>query len=148
MNKMPGIFILVSLLFTLVCFGILWIENLWADFYHWGPPFQVGSIVIQTWARWWVLVGLLVFYQASHVYIEETIGIDIEIKRHKKQPFDANELFILGCYNFYKWLGTVLHILVAVTRLDIWLAIAAVDTIARLTMWYTSSGRARRSFIA
>lgn len=145
---MPGIFILVSLLFTLVCFGILWIENLWTDFYHWGPPFQVGSIVIQTWARWWVLVGLLVFYQASHVYIEETIGIDIEIKRHKKQSFDANELFILGCYNFYKWLGTVLHILVAVTRLDIWLAIAAVDTIARLTMWYTSSGRTRRSFIA
>jgi hypothetical protein len=145
---MSAVFVCMSLIVTLICFGILWFENLWADFYHWGPPFQVGSIVIQTWGRWWVLVSLLVFYQASHVYIEETIGIDVEIKRHKRQPFNANELFILGCYNFYKWLGAVLHILVAVTRIDIWLAIAAVDTGVRLIMWHTSSGRSARSFTA
>ena len=141
---MPVLIVFASLIITLVCFAILWFENLWDDFYHWGPPFQVGSIVIQTWYRWWILVGLLVFYQASHVYIEETIGIDVEIKRHKRQPFNSNELFILGCYNFYKWLGTVLHILVAVTRLDIWLAIAAVDTVVRIIMWHTSSGRSAR----
>ena len=146
MKKMSGIFIFLSLCITLICFGILWVEDLWADFYHWGPPFQVGSIVIQTWGRWWILVGLLVFYQASHVYIEETIGIDVEIKRHKRQPFDSQELFILACYNFYKWLGTVLHILVAVTRLDIWLAIAAVDTVVRLIMWRSTSGRTARLF--
>lgn len=141
---MSGIFIFASLFVTLVCFAMLWFENVWTDFYHWGPPFQVGSIVIETWGRWWILVGLLVFYQASHVYIDETLGIDVEIKRHKRQAFNQHELFMLGCYNFYKWLGTVLHVFVAVTRLDIWVAIAAVDTIVRLVMWHSSSGRTAR----
>lgn len=146
---MSGIVVFLSLIVTLVCFVFLWVEDCWEDFYHWGPPFQIGSIVIQTWTRWWTFVGLLVLYQGSHVYIEETFGRDMERKHIKKQDFDDYELFTLACYNFYKWLGTVLHILVAVTRIDIWMAIAAVDTIVRLTLWHSSAnGRRPRVFTA
>ena len=77
---MSGACIIVSLIITLACFGVLWFEDAWSDFYHWGPPFQVGSIVIETWGRWWVFVGLLVLYQASNVYIEETSGREFERK--------------------------------------------------------------------
>lgn len=141
---MSGACIIVSLIITLACFGVLWVEDAWSDFYHWGPPFQVGSIVIETWGRWWVFVGLLVLYQASNVYIEETSGREFERKHLNKQKFTNEELFILCCYNFYKWLGTILHILVAVTRVDIWLAIALIDTIARGSMWYSYEGRTSR----
>ena len=134
----------VSLLVTLVCFAVLWVEDLWADFYHWGPPFTVGSIVIQTWGRWWVFVGLLVLYQAAHVYIDETSGRRFERKHLTGEKFTDTELFVLCCYNLYKWLGTILHILVAVTRVDIWLAIAVVDTLARTAMRYSSNGRRAR----
>ena len=46
--------------------------------------------------------------------------------------------------NFYKWLGTILHILVAVTRVDVWLLIAFVDTIARAIMWHENDQNGRR----
>ncbi|MDA7838899.1 hypothetical protein N9A45_01030 [bacterium] len=141
---MPGECIFVSLTVTLVCFGILWVDDLWANFYHWGPPFQVGSIMISSWRDWWIFVGLLVLYQASDVYIEETLGRKIERKHIKKEPFQDSELFTLACYNFYKWLGTILHILVAVTRVDVWLAIAVVDTFVRMCMWRSSSGNGRK----
>jgi len=143
---MSGSCIFISLLITLVCFCILWAEDLWTDFYTWGPPFQIGSIVIETWGRWWVFVGLLVLYQASHVYIEETTGRQLERKHIKQEPFTEHELFVLACYNFYKWLGSILHILVAVTRVDVWLAIAAIDTVVRLCMWHSSPGRKPRVF--
>lgn len=146
LNKMSGGCIFVSLIVTLTCFGILWFEDLWTNFYHWGPPFQVGSIRIVNWQQWWIFVGLLVLYQASDVYIEETIGRDFERKHIKKETFSDYELFVLACYNFYKWLGTILHILVAVTRVDVWLAIAFVDTVARLCMWHQPNGRRPRVF--
>tara|TARA_B100000683_G_scaffold157754_1_gene152253 strand:+ start:1638 stop:2123 length:486 start_codon:yes stop_codon:yes gene_type:complete len=144
--QMSGACVFISLVITLLSFGILWWEDLWLDFYHWGPPFQIGSIVITTWGRWWVLVGLLVLYQASHVYIEETSGREFERKHLAKDPFTDSELFLLCCYNFYKWLGTILHILVAVTRVDIWMAIALVDTVAKACMWYSYKGRRKRPF--
>lgn len=143
---MPGHFIFVSLFVTIVCFGILWAEDLWTNFYHWGPPFQVGSIMISTWRDWWIFVGLLILYQASDVYIEETLGRKIERQHIQKESFDNDQLFTLACYNFYKWLGTILHILVAVTRVDVWLAIALVDTIVRLYMWKSTTGRKPRIF--
>lgn len=145
-NKMSGGCIFVSLIVTLTCFGILWFEDLWTNFYHWGPPFQVGSIRIGDWRQWWVFVGLLVLYQVADVYIEETTGREMERKHIKKEKFGDYELFVLACYNFYKWLGTILHILVAVTRVDIWLAIAVVDTFARLCMWHANTGRRPRVF--
>lgn len=143
---MSGGCIFVSLIVTLTCFGILWFEDLWTNFYHWGPPFQVGSIRIGDWRQWWVFVGLLVLYQVADVYIEETTGREMERKHIKKEKFGDYELFVLACYNFYKWLGTILHILVAVTRVDIWLAIAVVDTFARLCMWHANTGRRPRVF--
>ena len=136
--------VVISLTVTMVCFGILWAEDAWSDFYHWGPPFQVGSIVIKDWASWAVFVGLLVLYQASQVYLEETTGRDFERKHIQQQEWTKEDVFIMACYNFYKWLGTILHILVAVTRVDVWLLIAMVDTIARVVMWYSSDNHGRR----
>ena len=141
------IIVLVTVVTTAILF-LLWVEKILDDFYHWGPPFKVGSIVIETWWKWWLYVGLLVSYQVVHVYIEETIGRDVERKHMKEHRWTRFELLFLSCHNFYRWLGTILHILVAVTRLDIWLAIALVDTAARIVMWkkYDSDGRRPRFF--
>lgn len=143
---MNGLFVFGSLIITLILFGVLWAEDLLHDFWHWGPPFQVGSIQIKDWAQWWIFVALLALYQISTVYIEETAGRDLERKHIKKEPFTDNELLILACYNFYRWLGTILHILVAVTRVDVWLVFAAVDTLVRLCIWHESGGRRPRVF--
>jgi len=136
--------IVFSLLVTVVCFVLLWVEDIWNGFFHLGPPFRVGSIVIDEWWKWWVFVGLLVLYQCTNVYMEETLGRDIERKHIEKKIWTQQEVFYLSCYNLYKWLGTILHILVAVTRLDIWFAIALVDTVARACMWKPSTARIRR----
>jgi len=136
--------IVFSLLITIVCFVLLWVEDIWNGFFHLGPPFRVGSIVIDEWWKWWVFVGLLVLYQCTNVYMEETLGRDIERKHIEKKIWTQQEVFYLSCYNLYKWLGTILHILVAVTRLDIWFAIALVDTVARACMWKPSTARIRR----
>ena len=136
--------IIFSLLITIVCFVLLWVENLWDGFFQLGPPFQVGSIVIDEWWKWWVFVGLLVLYQCTNVYMEETLGREMDRGLHDKKKWTGQEVFYLSCYNLHKWLGTILHILVAVTRLDIWFAIAVVDTVARACMWKPSTGRTPR----
>ena len=149
----------VFLLITCIAFGVIWAEDAWADFYHWGPPFKVGSIVIRDWTSWSIFVGLLVLYQGSQVYLEETTGRELE-RKHMGIQYNGNQgilqqkkwsnedLFILSCYNFYRWLGTILHILIAVTRVDVWLLIALVDTIARAFMWKPgqNGGRQARTF--
>jgi len=136
--------IVFSLLITVVCFVLLWVENIWNGFFHLGPPFQVGTIVIDQWWKWWVFVGLLILYQCMNVFMEETVGRDIDRKHHDKHIWTKQEVFNISCYNLYKWLGTILHILIAVTRLDIWFAIAVVDTVARACMWKPSTGRTSR----
>ena len=136
--------IIISLFITIICFVLLWVENIWDGFFHLGPPFQVGSIVIDQWWKWWVFVSLLVLYQCTNVYMEETLGREIDRGLHDKKNWTTQEVFYLSCYNLYKWLGTILHILVAVTRLDIWFAIAVVDTVARACMWKPGTGRTPR----
>jgi hypothetical protein len=136
--------IIFSLFITIICFVLLWVENIWDGFFHLGPPFQVGSIIIDEWWKWWVFVGLLVLYQCTNVYMEETLGREMDRGLHDKRKWTVQEVFYLSCYNLYKWLGTILHILVAVTRLDIWFAIAVVDTIARACMWKPATGRTPR----
>lgn len=140
--------VLVALMFTLGAFGLLWAENIWRDFYHWGPPFKIGSIEIETWATWRLFVFLLIVYQTLNVYLEETSGRAFEREHiQKKQKWSSYDVFLMSCYNLYKWLGTILHILVAVTRVDVWIAIALVDTIARACMWtYGEQGRRPRVF--
>ena len=135
-----------SLLITIICFVLLWVENIWGGFFQMGPPFQVGSMVIDSWLKWWVFVGLLIFYQATHVYMEETLGRTFERQHIEQRRWTIYEVFQLSCYNLYRWLGTILHVLVAVTRLDIWFALAIVDTIARACMWKPSTGRSTRLF--
>jgi len=144
--KMTKYLVVVFLIIRLAGFSVIWAEDAWADFYHWGPPFKVGSIVIRDWTSWSVFVGLLVLYQGSQVYLEETTGRDIE-RRHmgihytgkecviQQKKWSNEDVFLLSCYNFYRWLGTILHILVAVTRVDVWILIALVDTFARAFMW-------------
>jgi hypothetical protein len=53
---MSGILIFLSLLITIVGFALLWAEDVWADFFKLGPPFEIGSIVIETWGKWWSFV--------------------------------------------------------------------------------------------
>ena len=145
---MGSITIVIATLITASCFAVMWMENILDDFYHWGPPFQVGSIVIETWTKWLIYVGLLVAYQISHVYMEETVGRTFERQHMNKHRWSSSEVLLVSCYNFYKWLGTILHILVAVTRLDIWLAIALVDTVARACMWHPARNGRRPRFFA
>lgn len=145
---MAKYWVVFSLVVTVICFGVIWAEDAWSDFYHWGPPFQVGSMTIKNWTSWGIFVGLLILYQASHVYIEETVGREFERKHTLKMEWSNEDVFIMGCYNFYNWLGTILHILVAVTRVDVWLLIALVDTIARIVIWksHITDGRRPRIF--
>lgn len=145
---MAKYWVVFSLVVTVICFSVIWAEDAWSDFYHWGPPFQVGSMTIKNWTSWGIFVGLLILYQASHVYIEETVGREFERKHTLKMEWSNEDVFIMGCYNFYNWLGTILHILVAVTRVDVWLLIALVDTIARIVIWksHITDGRRPRIF--
>jgi len=82
--------------------------------------------------------------------MEETVGRKIEkqhIEHAKNTPRASKDILELIFYNIYRWLGTIIHILVAVTRLDIWLIIAVIDTIARAYMWSKSTnGRRPRMF--
>ncbi len=145
---MSGILIFLSLLITIVGFALLWAEDVWADFFKLGPPFEIGSIVIETWGKWWSFVILLILYQSTTVYFEETVGREFERKHIQKKDFNTFELFTLSCYNIYRWLGTILHILIAVSRLDIWLCIAVIDTFVRLLLWRKQKGgRLPRSFL-
>ena len=80
----------VFLLITCIAFGVIWAEDAWADFYHWGPPFKVGSIVIRDWTSWSIFVGLLVLYQGSQVYLEETTGRELE-RKHMGIQYNGNQ---------------------------------------------------------
>jgi hypothetical protein len=138
--------VIVSMLLTIICFGIIWFEHIWTDFYAWGPPFKVGTMVIKDWSRWWIFVTLLVIYQITRVYIEETSGREIERKHIREEKWTKMDVLFFACYNFYKWLGMILHLLIAVTRFDVWFLIAIVDTLFRAFMWNPTNGRSRRVF--
>lgn len=138
--------VVFSLLFTITAFAVIWAEDVWDDFYQWGPPFKVGSINIRDWTRWAWFVSLLVLYQGTQVILEETYGREIDKQFIDERKWSNVDVFILSCYNLYKWLGTILHILIAVTRIDVWILIAVIDTLFKATMWYTweKNGRAKR----
>lgn len=142
------IFIIAALFATLISLAVIWAEDAWHEFYHLGPPFEVGSIVIRTWPQYFGFVGLLVLYQITRVYVEETSGREFEKAHIHEQEKTPTDVLFMSLYNFYTWLGTILHILVAVTRLDIWCALAFADTIVRAAIWYQypSTERRRRVF--
>ena len=139
--------VLFSLFFTICFFGIVWEEHLWDGFFQLGPGFKVGSIVVETWSQWLVFFACLTLYQIINVYMEETVGRKIERQHIKEIKRTKQDVIELCCYNLYRWLGTVIHIMVAVTRLDIWLVIAVIDTVARAFMWADGNGRRPRMFI-
>lgn len=134
------------LLVTFGCFGALWFEDAWAEFFHWGPPLRVGSVNIESWTSWAAFIVGLVTFQAVHVYIEETFGRPFERQHIQEKKWTRSDVFWLSVYNFYKWLCTILYILVAITRLDIWLVIAIVDTVTRMLIWSPQNGRYPRTF--
>ena len=136
----------LSVFATIVAFGVLWFEDAWSEFYHWGPPFKVGAITIKTWWRWGIFLGLLILYQIMSVYIEETIGLSIERRRIQSQTkqFTRQEIFMVSVFNLYKWLGTILHIFVAVTRLDVWIALALMDTLLKTYLWMDGPSQGRK----
>jgi hypothetical protein len=142
--------VLFSLFFTILFFGIIWEEHMWDGFFQLGPGFKVGSIAIESWNQWFIFFSFITIYQIANVYMEETVGRKIEkqhIEHAKDTPRTSKDILELIFYNIYRWLGTIIHILVAVTRLDIWLIIAFIDTLARAYMWSNSpNGRRPRMF--
>jgi hypothetical protein len=108
---------------------------------------QICSFYFRYCLRFFFLVlfgknTFITVYQLANVYMEETVGRKIE-KQHIEHVKDTSrstkDILELICFNIYRWLGTIIHILVAVTRLDIWLIIAVIDTLARAYMWSNSS---------
>jgi len=138
--------VITSMLLTIVCFGIIWLEHIWSDFYAWGPPFKVGTMVIKDWSSYSIFVVLLIVFQITNAYIEETAGREIERKHIHEIKWTKTDVLFFACHNFYKWLGIILHLLIAVTRFDVWFLIAVVDTLFRAFLWNPTNGRSRRSF--
>ena len=134
---------------TIACFCVAYIEGVMNQFYSsFGPPFTVGSVIIESWDRWVLYVSLLVAYQIFNVLMQESFGRKFEREHMQEKQWNSDEVAMLCLYNIYKWGGTVLHILVAATRLDIWLILAVVDTITRAIIWYNpeTNGRSPRIF--
>jgi len=138
-----------AVVLTIACFFAAYFEGVMDSFYSsFGPPFTVGSIIIESWDRWVLYVSLLVAYQIFNVLMQESFGRQIEREHLQEKQWNSDEVAMLCLYNIYKWGGTVLHILVAATRLDIWLILACVDTITRAIIWYNpeTNGRSPRIF--
>jgi len=132
---MSGYLLLFVLILTSGCFVALWFEEAWAEFFHWGPPMNVGSVKINNWRQWSLFVSVLVLFQTVHVYMEEQYGRPFDRQHIQQKKWTKQDIIWLSIYNFYKWLCTILYILIAVTRLDIWLVIAIVDTSVRAYVW-------------
>ena len=143
---MSGYLLVFVLFATCGCLSALWFEDAWASFFHWGPPMEVGSIKISHWGHWSLFVSLLVVFQIVHVYMEEVYGRPFERQHIQERKWTRQDIYWLSIYNFYRWLCTILYILIAVTRLDIWLVIAVVDTCTRAYLWSPTNGRQPRTF--
>jgi len=138
-----------AVLLTIACFFVAYIEGVMDSFYtSFGPPFTVGSVIIESWDRWVLYVSLLICYQVFNVLMQESFGRQFEREHLQEKKWNGDEVLMLCLYNLYRWCGTVLHILVAATRFDIWLILAFVDTITRATIWYNpeKNGRTPRIF--
>ena len=138
-----------AIILTIACFFAAYFEGVMDSFYSsFGPPFTVGSVIIESWDRWVLYVSLLIGYQVFNVLMQESFGRQFEREHLQEKQWNSDEVFMLCLYNFYKWGGTVLHILVAATRFDIWLILAVVDTITRAIIWYNpeTNGRSPRVF--
>ena len=146
MNFEAKFMLLISLLTTVTALSFLWYEDVWGDFYKWGPPFQIGSIVIKNWTQWWVLVGLLMVYQIVTAFVEETAGKHIEQTKLVRQHWDNDMVYWMALFNMYKWIGTILHIFIAVTRFDMWIVIAVIDTVLRALVWTSAVGGRQNRF--
>jgi hypothetical protein len=97
---MKGALVFISLIVTLSGFGILWVEDLWTNFWHWGPPFQVGSIQIKNWQQWGFFVGLLLLYQISNVYCVRGNIYPFIFENHKHKPLSHRKLSYLNLIGF------------------------------------------------
>ena len=128
----------LSLTGTAAALILLWYEGVWGDFYRWGPPFQIGTIVIKTWEHWWGLVFLLIVNQTVTAYVEETVGKHIEHAKLVKQSWTHDFVYWMALFNMFKWFGMILHIFIAVTRFDMWVVIAVIDTVLRALVWKAS----------
>ena len=138
-----------AVILTIACFFAAYFEGVMDSFYSsFGPPFTVGSVIIESWDRWVLYVSLLVAYQIFNVLMQESFGRKFEREHMQEKQWNGDEVTMLCLYNLYRWCGTVLHILVAATRFDIWLILAIVDTITRAIIWYNpeTNGRTPRIF--
>jgi hypothetical protein len=138
-----------AIVLTFSCFYVAYIEGVMDSFYSsFGPPFSVGSVTIGSWNKWLLYVSLLIAYQIFNVLMQESFGRQYEREHLQEKKWVVGEVIMLCLYNLYRWGGTVLHILVAATRFDIWLILAVVDTTMRGFLWYNpeTNGRSPRVF--
>ena len=141
---MSGYLLIFVLIISSGCFVGLWVENAWDDFFHWGPPMKVGSIQIDNWGQWCFFLSILILFQTIHVYMEEMYGRPFDRQHIQEKKWTKQDVVWLSLYNFYKWLYTILYILIAITRLDIWLVVALVDTCVHAYLWSPDNGRQPR----
>jgi len=106
---------------------------------------KVGSIQINNWPQWFGFLTVLILFQTIHVYMEESYGRPFDRQHIQEKKWTKQDIIWLSLYNFYKWLYTILYILIAITRLDIWLVVAIVDTCVRAFLWSPNNGRQPRA---
>ena len=142
---MSGYLLIFVLIISSGCVVGLWVEQAWDEFFHWGPPMKVGSIQINNWPQWFGFLTVLILFQTIHVYMEESYGRPFDRQHIQEKKWTKQDIIWLSLYNFYKWLYTILYILIAITRLDIWLVVAIVDTCVRAFLWSPNNGRQPRA---
>ena len=136
--------IIISLLLTIAGFDTIWEEHMSEDFFNLALPFKIGSFIIDSAFKWRLFVAMLFLYQMTNVYMEETVGREIERGHMQKKNWTWYQVIEMSLYNLYKWLGTILHILVAVNRLDVWFIIVLVDVLTKIYLWRPNGGRRPR----
>jgi hypothetical protein len=93
-----------AVLLTIACFFVAYIEGVMDSFYtSFGPPFTVGSVIIESWDRWVLYVSLLICYQVFNVLMQESFGRQFEREHLQEKKWNGDEVLMLCLYNLYRW---------------------------------------------
>ena len=80
-----------AVILTIACFFAAYIEGVMDSFYiSFGPPFTVGSVIIESWDRWVFYVSLLVAYQIFNVLMQESFGRQFEREHMQEKQWNSD----------------------------------------------------------
>ena len=137
-----------SVLFLVVLGILLWVEHVVDDFWSMGLPLKVGSLEIDDWRTFFLLIVGLSVLTCMRAVLKETVEVDIEMARQKKRI--TRMTFSLACWrtlwDIYEKLMDMFTILLAVMRFDIWIILFIVHacTVFSLHACGISKGRMPR----